>query len=84
LGYPNGYFNDRLVEVIDNLLATPESKGPIELVRPNVMYVYADPALEARSAGQKLLIRMGPENAKAIKAKLSELRAVIASGQLKH
>jgi hypothetical protein len=84
LGYPNGYFNDRLVEVIDNLLATPEPKGPIELVRPNVMYVYADSALEARPAGQKLLIRMGPENAKAIKAKLTELRAVITAGQLKH
>ncbi|HEY2462530.1 MAG TPA: DUF3014 domain-containing protein [Steroidobacteraceae bacterium] len=84
LGYPNGYFNDRLVEVIDNLLATPDPKGPVELVRPNVMYVYADPALESRSAGQKLLIRMGPENAKAIKAKLTELRAVITAGQLKH
>ena len=84
LGYPNGYFNDRLVEVIDNLLATPEPKGPIELVRPNVMYTYADPALESRSAGQKLLIRMGPENAKAIKAKLTELRALITAGQLKH
>jgi hypothetical protein len=84
LGYPNGYFNDRLVEVIDNLLATPEPKGPVELVRPNVMYVYADPALEARPAGQKLLIRMGPENAKAIKAKLTELRAEITAGQLKH
>ena len=84
LGYPNGYFNDRLVEVIDNLLATPEPKGPIELVRPNVMYTYADPALEGRTAGQKLLLRMGPENAKAIKAKLIELRAVITAGQLKH
>ena len=84
LGYPNGYFNDRLVEVIDNLLATPNPAGPIELVRPNVMYTYADPTLEARPAGQKLLIRMGPENAKAIKAKLAELRAVITAGQLKH
>jgi hypothetical protein len=84
LGYPNGYFNDRLVEVIDNLLATPEPKEPIQLVRPNVMYTYADPALESRSAGQKLLIRMGPENAKAIKAKLTELRALITAGQLKH
>jgi hypothetical protein len=84
LGYPNGYFNDRLVEVIDDLLATPEPKGPIELVRPNVMYIYADSALEARPAGQKLLIRMGPENAKIIKAKLTELRAVITAGQLKH
>lgn len=84
LGYPNGYFNDRLVEVIDNLLATPEPKGAVELVRPNVMYIYADPALEKRPAGQKLLIRMGPENAKVIKAKLTELRAVITAGQLKH
>lgn len=84
LGYPNGYFNDRLVEVIDSLLATPEPKTPIELVRPNVMYTYADASLEARPAGQKLLIRMGPENAKAIKAKLTELRSVIATGSLKH
>ncbi len=79
LGYPKGYFNDRLVKVIDLLLATPPPTGPVELVRPNVMYVYADPALESLSAGQKVLIRMGPENAAAIKAKLSELRAVIAA-----
>jgi hypothetical protein len=79
LGYPNGYFNDRLVQVIDVLLATPQPSGPIELVQPNVMYTFADPALEARPAGQKLLIRMGPDNAAAIKAKLMELRALITA-----
>jgi len=79
LGYPNGYFNDRLVQVIDSLLAAPQPAGPIDLVRPNVMYVFADPALESRPAGQKLLIRMGPENAAAIKVKLKELRAAIAA-----
>jgi hypothetical protein len=79
LGYPNGYFNDRLVQVIDVLLATPQISGPIDLVRPNVMYIYADPTLEARPAGQKLLIRMGPENARVIKAKLVELRAAITA-----
>jgi len=79
LGYPNGYFNDRLVEVIDDLLATPEPTAPIALVRPNVMYQYADAQLESASAGQKLLLRMGPENAAAVKAKLRELRAEIAS-----
>ncbi len=84
LGYPNGYFNDRLVEVIDAMLATPEPKGPVQLVRPNVMYLYADPALETRPAGQKLLIRMGPENTQIIKAKLTELRAVVTAGTLKH
>jgi len=79
LGYPNGYFNDRLVQVIDNLLATPQVTGPIELVRPNVLYLYVDPALEARSAGQKLLLRMGPDNAAAIKARLTELRAALVT-----
>jgi len=79
LGYPNGYFNDRLVQVIDVLLATPEPTAPIELVRPNVMYTFADPNLEARPAGQKLLMRMGPENAAAIKAKLTELRAIVTA-----
>lgn len=79
LGYPNGYFNDRLVQVIDGLVATAQPTGPIALVRPNVMYVFADPALEARPAGQKLLIRMGPDNAAVIKSKLGELRAAITA-----
>ncbi len=48
------------------------------------MFTYADPALEALPAGQKLLIRMGPDNASAIKAKLTELRAAITAGPLKH
>jgi hypothetical protein len=84
LGYPTGYFNDRLVQVIDVMLAAPQPAGPIELVRPNVMYTYADPALEARPAGQKLLIRMGPENAAVIKAKLMELRAIVTATPPKH
>jgi hypothetical protein len=79
LGYPNGYFNDRLVQVIDSLLAAPQPAAPIQLVRPNVMYTFADPALEARPAGQKLLIRMGPDNAAIIKAKLTELRTAITA-----
>jgi hypothetical protein len=78
LGYPGKYFNDRLVEVIDNLLEAPELPAPIPLVQPRVMYEYADAGLEARSAGQKLLIRMGPANARAIKAKLREFRDEIA------
>jgi hypothetical protein len=78
LGYPNGYFNDRLVEVIDNLLATPEVQGPVKLVVPHVLYEYADPDLQQRSAGQKLLLRMGGENAARVKAKLREIRERVA------
>lgn len=78
LGYPDGYFNDRLIAVIDHLLETPEVKGPIVLNQPRVYYEFADPALEQRSAGQKLLIRMGPANAASIKLKLRELRREVA------
>ncbi|MFA7388082.1 MAG: DUF3014 domain-containing protein [Thiohalobacteraceae bacterium] len=75
LGYPNAYFNDRLVDVIDHLLATPVVDEPIRLVRPHVFYLYADPELEALSAGQKALIRMGNANAEQVRQWLRRLRA---------
>ena len=78
LGYPNAYFNDRAVAVIDELLATPEPEQPIPLVRPHVLYEYADPELEALAAGQKLLLRMGPDHAARVKEVLSEIRQRIA------
>ncbi|HTP38190.1 MAG TPA: DUF3014 domain-containing protein [Steroidobacteraceae bacterium] len=79
LGYPNGYFNDRLVATLDNLLATPDPPATIELVQPNVMYQFADPELEKLSAGQKILLRIGPYNASLVKVKLRELRALVAA-----
>ena len=79
LGNPTTYFNDRVIEVIDHLLDAPEIRGEIPLRRPSVMYQFADPGLEARSAGQKLLIRMGPENAARIKAWLRGLRGRLAN-----
>ncbi len=78
LGYPEGYFNNRLIEVIDHLLETPEVEGPIKLVQPGVFYEFADPSLESRSSGQKLLLRMGSENAAAVKLKLRDVRREIA------
>jgi hypothetical protein len=79
LGYPQGHFNDRLVAVIDHLLATPQVEGPIRVVQPKVLYEFADADLEARSAGQKLLLRMGTANAARVKARLRQFRAEITS-----
>jgi hypothetical protein len=72
-----GYFNDRLIEVIDHLLEAPEASLPLRLEQPSVAYVYADPALESQSAGRKLLLRVGPENAAAVRQRLRELRAAL-------
>ena len=77
LGYTGESFNDRLLEVIDELLATPDVAEPYRLVKPEAYYLFADEELEALSAGQKIMVRMGSENAARVKSKLSELRSVL-------
>jgi hypothetical protein len=81
LGYPNGYFNDRVVEVIDHLLAAPHPSGPPALVRPKVFWEFADPKLEALSSGQKLMLRIGAANQAVIERQLRELRGLIAASR---
>lgn len=89
LGYPKRYFNDRLVEVLDLLLATPEPstapkihapevKGPTQPERPWLFYRFDDPSYEALASGQKLLLRMGPVNERRTKARLAALRELVA------
>jgi DUF3014 family protein len=80
LGYPSRYFNDRLIDVIDHLLAAPDVRGPVALTQPKVLYEYADPALQDLSAGQKILVRMGGENEAKVKAKLRELKRALTRG----
>ena len=79
LGYPQRYFNDRVIEVIDHLVETPEIEETIALIRPHVLYEFADPNLEKLSSGQKILIRMGNENALKAKKFLGELRKLLIS-----
>jgi hypothetical protein len=92
LGYPKRYFNDRLVEVLDRLLVAPEPSsppnvhlpainGPAQPERPWVLYEFDDPALQSLTAGQKILVRMGVDNERRVKARLVELRGLITSTQ---
>ena len=75
LGHPDASFDTRLTEVIEHLLQTPTPRGEIALVQPSVLYRYADERLEKLSAGQKVLIRMGVDNATIVKGKLREIQA---------
>ncbi|HEX6361653.1 MAG TPA: DUF3014 domain-containing protein [Albitalea sp.] len=88
LGYPGRYFNDRLVDTIDHLLAAPEPagpvavrpvdvRGPVGLAQPWRHYEFADPGLQTLSAGQKLMVRVGPENERRLKARLRALREAL-------
>ncbi len=84
IGYKNAQFNDRLLDVIDHLLQTPDVKGSVKLTHLSVFYKFADPHLQALSAGQKILVRMGSDNAKRLKAKLRELELELSTLLLKN
>ena len=91
LGFPGKYFNDRVIAVIDHLLATPEIEGRIAVklievagedkpLRPWVNYRYVDPNLEALSSGQKIMLRVGKDHRKRLKSKLAEIRRYLTGG----
>lgn len=91
LGFGDRYLNDRVMAVIDLMLAAPEPaeppqlqltevKGPVPSTRPWVRYQYADPQLESLAAGQKILVRVGLANERILKGKLRELRKLLVSG----
>jgi hypothetical protein len=75
LGLKKPNFHSVLIAAIDNILAAPDQQGDLLLVRPKVFYQYADPALEQLPQTHKLMLRMGPENARSVKASLRQLRA---------
>lgn len=91
LGMGDRYLNDRVIEVIDLLLATPdpvyapevvltEVKGPYPPARPWTRYEYADRQWESLSSGQKILLRVGADNRQRLKAKLREIRRLLVAG----
>ncbi len=75
---PSGkQFDQALLAAAEHLLEAPQPRGEIVLVKPSVMYKFADPKLESLSAAQKQLLRMGPVNATIIKHKLGILRGYL-------
>ena len=78
LGYPRGYFNDRLLVAINDMLAAPNARPPVALVKTaDGHYAFADPTWESLSVGQKLMIRVGPQHERELKTKLRSVRALL-------
>jgi hypothetical protein len=74
LGYSNIDFDTRMQQVFSMVTDAPIIEDPIELSSISVNYKFVDPNLEALPNAQKLLIRMGPENARKIKAAVKKLQ----------
>jgi hypothetical protein len=73
LGYPDRTFDMALNQAIRNVLQARVPAGDILLTRPSVHYHFADPALESLTDLEKLLIRMGPENAATVQRKVRDI-----------
>jgi Protein of unknown function (DUF3014) len=72
-GGPDDEFDPVLQTAIGELLKVPVVTDDIALVPKGIGYAFADARLERMSAAQKQLLRMGPQNVRAIQAKLREL-----------
>ena len=75
LGLNKGSFDEALKKSIDLLLATPNVQDNYLLVRPSVMYRFADPSFERLPNAQKLMIRIGKDNRKKVVEFLEEVKA---------
>ena len=73
LGFGEQRFDDVMFRAIGRLLETPSLDFPVRLIQPVVMYEFEDPKLEAMSAAQKQLIRMGPKNTRLLQDKIGEV-----------
>ena len=82
LGYPNADFDAVLAKAMQKVLEAPDSDGAVELVAALRSYKYADPRLEALPPVQKLMLRLGPDNAGLVKAKLREIAAALDQEQV--
>lgn len=72
IGFRNVSFDETLRAAINNVLRTTNMEGPYQLVKPSVMYLYADSSVENLAEVHKQLLRIGPDNTLALKAKLRE------------
>lgn len=70
-GYPDNYrLEDLIKKAGSEILSAPVVETRIALVKPSVLYQFADKDMEALSPVQKQMLRMGPQNTRIIQNKL--------------
>jgi hypothetical protein len=80
IGY-QGSFDAALVQAIDQILNAPAEPGPYQLIKPSVMFLYAESRIEDMTPVQKQLLRLGPENTAKLKSVLPAYRERLQAGQ---
>ncbi len=77
IGFRDENFDDTLRKAINVVVNSEQVPGPYQLVKPSVMYLYADSNIENLQEVHKQLIRIGPDNASKLKGKLIEFASLL-------
>lgn len=73
LGLPDRSFDETVRQAFARLLGTEVPAAPVAVEPEGGLWAFSAPAIERLSPAQKHLVRMGPENAGLVQAKLREL-----------
>jgi hypothetical protein len=79
IGY-QGSFDAVVMRAIDQVMNAPLESGPFQLIKPSVMFLYAEGRIEDMSPVQKQLLRLGPENTAKLQAVLPAYRERLQAG----
>jgi hypothetical protein len=74
-------FDQVLLRAIDQIINAPQQDGPFQLIKPSVMYLYADTHIEDMSPVHKQLLRIGPDNTAKLRARLPAYRERLQAGR---
>jgi len=74
---PGQSFDEVVFTAIKQVQTAPAMNQDVRLIRPTVMYKYADAKLENLNAVKKQMIRMGPRNTRIIQKKLDEIELLL-------
>lgn len=78
---PDQSFDEVVLAAIKQVQTAPAIREDIRLIRPSVMYKYADSRLEQLNAVSKQMLRMGPRNTRIIQKKLDEIEILLRARQ---
>ncbi len=74
-------FDAVLVRAIDQVMEVQLPEGPFQLIKPSVMFLYADTRIEDMDPVDKQLIRIGPANTAKLKERLPAYRERLQAGR---
>lgn len=80
IGY-QGSFDAVVIRAIDQITSAQLESGPFQLIKPSVMFLYAEGRIEDMSPVQKQLLRLGPENTAKLQAALPAYRERLQAGR---